>query len=74
MANITISIDEKLLRESREYAKVHGTTLNGLIRKLLQHSVTSTSDAWLEECFTLMDKAQGNSRGKRWTREELYDR
>jgi hypothetical protein len=31
------------------------------------------SDTWLEECFELMDKAQGDSQGRRWTREELYD-
>lgn len=31
------------------------------------------SDTWLEECFALMDKAQGDSQGQRWTREELYD-
>lgn len=31
------------------------------------------SDTWLEDCFKLMDKAQSNSQGRKWTREELYD-
>jgi hypothetical protein len=29
------------------------------------------SDTWLEEYFDLMDKAQGDSQRRRWTREEL---
>jgi hypothetical protein len=73
MPNITISIDEKLLKSGREYAGRHKTSVNALIRTLLEQTVKSDSAQWLEECFDLMDRAEGGSKGKRWKREELYD-
>ena len=73
MPNITISLDEDLLKAGRQYAIEHGTSFNALVRKLLEQTVQSGSKAWLDECFDLMDKAKANSQGKRWNREELYD-
>ena len=73
MKNITISIEEDLLEAGREYAKRHNMSLNSLIRKLLAQTVQSESRNWLEECFSLMDQANANSGGRKWTREELYD-
>ena len=49
MPNITISLDEKLLKSGRRYAEKH------------------------QECFNLMDRANVNSKGRGWKREELYD-
>jgi len=34
MPNVTLSIDEGLLARSRDYARAHRTTLNGMIRSL----------------------------------------
>jgi hypothetical protein len=73
MPNITISIDEKLLKSGREYAGRHKTSVNALIRSLLEQTVKSDSAQWLDECFALMDRAGGRSKGKRWRREDLYD-
>jgi hypothetical protein len=73
MPNITISIDEDLIRSGREYAKKHNTSLNALIRQLLEQTVRSNSKEWLEDCFRLMDKTNADSKGKRWSRQELYD-
>ncbi|MDJ0763922.1 MAG: hypothetical protein QNJ97_13155 [Myxococcota bacterium] len=73
MPNVTISIDEKTLEASRTYAKRHNMSLNGLIRKMLEQCVHRDSIDWLDECFAKMDMAQGDSKGKRWTRDELYD-
>ena len=73
MPNITISIDEELLKSGRKYAEKHQTSLNALIRKLLEDTVRLQSNDWLEECFNLMDRADANSKGKKWQREELYD-
>jgi hypothetical protein len=72
MPNITISLDEELLKTGRRYAEKHRTSMNALIRKLLEQTVRSQSDDWLEECFRLMDRAGGNSEGRKWHREELY--
>lgn len=74
MANVTISIDDDLLKKGRKYASKHNTSLNALIRRLLRITVESDSDHWLEECFSLMDQANANSDGKKWERSELYER
>ena len=75
MKNVTLAVEDKLLEESREYAQRHHTTLNAMVRKLLQQTVTrSSSENWMKELFRLADEAHGNSRGWKWNRDELYDR
>jgi hypothetical protein len=73
MPNITISLDEKILKSGRQYAEKHHTSVNALIRSLLEQTVRSDSTQWVEECFALMDRAKVRSKGKRWKREDLYD-
>ena len=73
MPNITISLDEQLLKLGRQYAEKHQTSMNALIRSLLEQTVKSDSTQWIDECFSLMDQASGHSEGKRWKREDLYD-
>jgi len=73
MPNITISLDKDLLQSGRRYAEKHQTSINSLIRKLLEQTVRSQSDDWLEECFDLMDRANANSGGRKWNRDELYN-
>jgi hypothetical protein len=73
MPNITISLEESLLKTGRRYAERHQTSLNALIRTLLEATVRDQSKDWIEECFALMDHAGGNSGKKRWKREDLYD-
>jgi len=72
MKNITIALDEGIIKAGREYAQKHNTSLNGLIRSLLEQTVMSASKRWLDECFELMDQAQAHSRGAKWKREDLY--
>jgi hypothetical protein len=73
MPNVTLSFDEKLLHEARQYAKKHHTSLNALIRKMLSGVVRNKSQDWLDECFRIMDAAPVSSKGKKWGREDLYD-
>lgn len=74
MPNVTISFDEKLLLKARQYAQKHNLSLNALLRKLLKETVEPETTDWLEQCFSLMDQAMGNSGGKAWRREELHER
>ena len=74
MANVTLSIEDDLLKKSRKYAQAHDVSLNRLVRRLLKQTVLENQNAErLEECFDLADKANGHSRGKAWKREDLYD-
>jgi hypothetical protein len=74
MKNITLAIDEETLEAGRNYASRHQTTLNSLVRELLVRTVLADRQALANEMFRLMDAHPGNSKGKRWTREELYVR
>jgi len=73
MPNVTISIDEELLKSGRQYAEKHNTSVNALIRSLLEQTVKRDSTQWVEECFALMDRANASSKGRTWRREDLYD-
>ena len=72
MPNLTFSFDEKLLKKSRKYARDNEISLNALIRQLLAKTVMKNSTDWLDECFMNMDKSSANSKGKKWSREDLY--
>ena len=72
MRNITLSIDEDILQAGREYARQHNVSFNVLVRKLIEQTVVQKRSRWLDDTFTLMDKANVSSTAVRWTREELY--
>jgi ribonuclease D len=72
MKNITLALDEKTIKAGRDYARKHNLTLNSLIRRLLQQTVSQGSLNWVDECFSLMDKAEVSPYAKKWEREELY--
>ena len=73
MPNITLSIDEDLLKAGRRYAQDHNTSLNALVRDLLAGTVKKSSGDRLQELFRIADKAGWSSKGKKWKREDLYD-
>lgn len=73
MPNVTISMDEKTLEESRAYARANGMSLNALIREILQQRVRRSSTQWIDECFELMDSIRPSSRGAKWNRDDLYE-
>lgn len=74
MSNVTLAIDDELLAAARRYAQHHGTTLNSLVRKVLEETVRPGSGAWFDEFERLADDCAGSSRGRRWTRDELHER
>ncbi len=74
MKNITLSIQDELLTAGREYARKHHTSLNQLIRELLKKTVQRNKhDTQLNNLLLLMKNAGGNSRGQKWSREDLYN-
>ena len=72
MKNITLSIDDDVLKAGREYARVHNISFNVLVRKLIEQTVRPGKGKWLEDTFSLMDKTKASSENRQWTREELY--
>lgn len=74
MPNVTLSIDEELLKAGRDYARKHNTSLNKLIRDMLKSKISLNRHTRSNELFQLMDDASGKSHGQSWTRDEIYKR
>ena len=74
MKNITLSIPKDLIKQGREYATKHGTTLNALIRKLLKSTVQSGHQTKAPQILNEMEKLKSPQDSISWKREEVYER
>ncbi len=76
MKNVTLAIDESLLREARRIAADRSTTLNAMIREFLQELVERESKAALarERIVDLCRNARAEVGPRTWTRDDLHDR
>lgn len=73
--NVTISLDEGLLEESREYAARQGTTLNQLVRDFLERTVRRRRRERIESFLEWAESKRMAPKDGRWlTRDEVYDR
>ena len=72
MKNITLALDETIIKKGRKYASKHNLTLNSLVRELLEKTVEEDSQNWLQECFHLMDQVTLPRVTKKWKREDLH--
>jgi len=73
--NVTLSIDEKLVERARRLAAAQGTSLNQMIRRLLEEATAASSvDHLAEELDELWASDEGDSGGRTLRRDELYDR
>ena len=77
MPNITLSIDDEVVKKVRKYAIDKNTTLTALVREYLQ-SIASMDEISrdmainrVKESFTRYGRNMGQ---RRWKREDLYDR
>jgi hypothetical protein len=76
MANLTLKIDEKLLRRARIRALEQGTTVNELVRNYLSQYAVVRADRMraLRRFLEIAEEAKAGSGGRRLKRDELYDR
>jgi plasmid stability protein len=76
MANLTIAIDDDLLRRARVRAAERGTSVNAVLREYLDAWVARRS-ANARTVAALLDqsrRATSARRGRRWTRKDLHER
>jgi hypothetical protein len=76
MKNLTLSLDEPLLRQARQVAAARGTSLNAMIREYLRE-VTERESATEHARRRIVDmcrsmKAEVGARS--WTRDDLHER
>jgi plasmid stability protein len=77
MTNLTLTVDEEVLRRARIRALELGTSVNALVRDYLkQLAGRSTAAEGVAEFFAATHGAGAGSGsdGRTWNREELYDR
>lgn len=72
--NVTLSIDERTLARARQLAQQRGTSLNRMIRDYLEALTASDPAQAADELERLWNEEEGDSRGWKWNREEIYDR
>ena len=72
--NLTISVDEDLLRRARTLARKQGTSLNALLRGYLETLVgEQPGEVVADELLMLMHEHAGRSGGRKISRDELYE-
>jgi hypothetical protein len=77
MTNLTLTVDEDILRMARIKALERGTSVNALVREYLNQLVgRSTAADGIVEFFaaTKGAGAASGSEGRSWSRDELYER
>jgi len=74
MKNVTISMDERLLKAAKEYAAKQGISFQALVRKLVEKTVRPDAKSSLQDIWDYADSLGIQSDGKYLTREEAHDR
>lgn len=77
MANLTVVLDDDILRRARVRAVERGTSVNAVVAEYLaRYAGTSPAGMAMATFLELADAAGAGSgaSGRTWTREELYDR
>ncbi len=73
--NVTLSIEDEVIREARRRAEAMGTSVNQLVREYLKQFAGKTDPNTDSEEFVRLSRlARGNSRGWKFNREELHER
>ena len=77
MANVTLAIDEDMLKRARIRALEEGTSVNAVVRAHLERY--ARQDVQRSALDRVVDAARDSTAasgqgGRRWTREELHDR
>jgi hypothetical protein len=77
MPNITLSVDDEVIKKVRKVAVDKNTTLTTMVREFLQ-SVADSDAAEKKQAIRKLQKSfQGLSRDmgtRTWTRDDLYER
>ncbi len=77
MANLTLAIDDELLKRARRRALERGTSVNALLRDYLQafadQGGADDARSTLLSLSTAVDSGSGSA-GRTWTREIAHER
>jgi plasmid stability protein len=77
MANLTITVDDDVLRRARARAARRGASINALLSDYLRHYAGADASAQAIHDFLELAAsadARSGAAGRTWTRDELHDR
>jgi hypothetical protein len=75
LANLTLTIDEEVLKKARIRALEEGTSVNALVREYLEsYTGTQPVAGIIEDIVSLSRKARSRRGAARWKRDDLHDR
>ncbi|MGH2407265.1 MAG: DUF6364 family protein [Candidatus Limnocylindrales bacterium] len=77
MANLTVTVNERVLKRARIRALENGTSVNAVVSDYLeQYAGLGSMEASLAGFLELASRARADSgpAGRTWRREDLYDR
>jgi hypothetical protein len=73
--NLTLSIEERLVKRARKKAEALGKSLNQVVREYLERLVGGDdAERDIEELRQLSERSRGRSRGWRFDRDEVHER
>ncbi|MCP4899393.1 MAG: hypothetical protein GY906_20710 [bacterium] len=76
MKNVTIALDERLLREARRLALERSTSLNAMIREFLQKETGRESETVeaRRRIAEMCRETHAEVGSRSWSREDLHER
>lgn len=73
--NLTLAIDEQLVKRARKIAQAQGKSLNQYIREQLERlTARDNARGWIAEFERLSRQSKGHSRGWRFNRDAVHER
>ena len=75
MTNLTLTIDETLLRKARIKALERGTSVNAMVREFIEKTVAEDAPELTraEQFMRIIEQSKFAANAPRMTREEMYD-
>jgi plasmid stability protein len=76
MANLTIAIDDDVLKQARIRAIEQGTSVNAVLRDYLTDyaKIRAKHEKAVKDLLRLSQRAKARRGTRRWTRDELHER
>lgn len=73
--NLTLQLDEAVIRKARVLAARRGTSISGLVARELEELVAADAryEAAMRRADEIMDRSVARG-GRTWRRDELHDR
>ena len=76
MANLTITVDDEVLKRARLRATEQGTSVNAVVRDYLEEyaGTRSAQEQALAKLLALSEQTRSKRGRRKWTRDDLHER